>query len=145
MNNKVFKYWAAVILKDKADKILFLKKKSSWLWTIPWWKVESWEDFLTWALRELKEEAWIEKITLDFFSHSISFSKWIYWKEATFIWVMEEHHKVKVTEKDIFSDIVYFHIDEIDSYDDFEPYDYIILDMLKWKKDRYLSFDEIEI
>lgn len=141
--NEQYKYWVWIIVKNNEWKILFMKRKSNWLWTIPWWKVEHWEDVLQSAYRELREETWIDNIKLDFFTYSISYTNWIYWKESTFIWWVDSNYKEKILEEENFSEIKFFDLDEINDYSGFEKYDYIILDMLKWKQKRCYSYDDI--
>ncbi len=34
-------------------------KRFNWKLTLLWWKLEDWEDFKSWLLRELREESWI--------------------------------------------------------------------------------------
>ncbi len=52
----------SVIIKD--DKILLLKRQNTpwmnWYWWVPWWRLDEWESMTFWAMRELKEEIWIE-------------------------------------------------------------------------------------
>lgn len=145
MKDKTYKQSSAVIIKNKVWDILFLKRKSNWLWTIPWWKLEEWENSIKCAKRELKEETGIENIELDFFSHTISFTNWIYWKETTYIWEVESISKIENIEKDIFSEIRFMNINKLPKLSEIEEYDHIIIDMLKWIKERYFSFDEIEM
>lgn len=145
MKNKTYKHASAVIIKNKVWDILFLKRKSNWLWTIPWWKLEEWENSIKCAKRELKEETWIENIELDFFSHTISYTNWIYWKETTYIWEVDNISKIKNIETDIFTEIRFMNINKLPKLSEIEEYDHIIVDMLKWIKERYFSFDEIEM
>ena len=55
-----------IIIKNSNDEILFLKRKSNWLWTMPWWKVEKWESIIDWfdieELRNTKTSDWVLKI-----------------------------------------------------------------------------------
>lgn len=78
-----------IIIKNNKWEILFLKRKSNWLWTLPWWKTDEWESSIDCAYRELKEEAWIKNVELKLFSCTTSFTNNQYWKETTYIWKIE--------------------------------------------------------
>lgn len=52
----------SVIMKN--NKILLLRRENTswmdWYWWLPWWRLDIWESMTIWAIRELKEEIWIE-------------------------------------------------------------------------------------
>jgi ADP-ribose pyrophosphatase YjhB (NUDIX family) len=37
----------------------------NWYWSIPWWRLDIGESMISWAIREIKEEVWIEIIEED--------------------------------------------------------------------------------
>jgi ADP-ribose pyrophosphatase YjhB (NUDIX family) len=141
MINKKYKNSTWIIIKNKLWEVLFLKRKSNWLWSFAWWKTEEWEDSLECAKRELAEETGIKNIDLDFYTYTISFTNWIYWKETSYIWYIDNNNVAKNLETDVFSELRFFNINKIPDLSEIETYDHDLIAMLKWKMERNKSFE----
>ena len=128
-----------IIIKNKSHQVLFLKRKSSWFWTIPWWKTEEWENSLKCAIRELREETGINNLELDFYTYTSSYTNGKHWKETTYIWYINNENDVKNMEKEIFDEIKFFDLNNLPNIDQIEKYDHDIIMMLKWEKKRNLN------
>lgn len=60
---KTIRTWVYALLKFK-DKIVVIKKwrwPFTWLYDLPWWKIEYWEENIFALKRELMEEVWLNK------------------------------------------------------------------------------------
>ena len=129
-----------IIIQNKNKEILFLKRKSNWLWTLPWWKIEDWESDLDCAYRELEEETWITGIPLQIYSYNTSFTNNKHWLEAIYIWYIEDDTIIRNNEINIFEKIQFFHLENIPDLEAIEQYDHIIIEQLKGNIDRKLDY-----
>lgn len=65
------------ILIDEHKRILLIKRKYDKVsyanyWSLPSWKLDEWEDPKAWAIREVKEEVWLDfEIDRLFFEETI--------------------------------------------------------------------------
>ena len=130
-----------IIIKNTNNEILFLKKRSNWLWTLPWWKIENWESNIDWAYRELKEETWIKDVKLRLFSCTRSFTNNQYWLETTYIWYVENNVEVLNKEIDIFEWYEFFKLDQLPDLEEIEKYDHVIIGQLKGEVEIKINHD----
>ena len=77
----------SVIIKD--NKILLLKRQNtpwmnSYRW-VPGWRLDAWESMTSWAIRELKEEIWIDLDEKNILFKSIVQHKDERWERIYFI------------------------------------------------------------
>lgn len=108
------KYWAAWIIINDKKQILLLKRSDynrsfSHHWTIPWWRWKQSETPEQIAVREVKEEIWLD------FNPTILFQTWILnhpeWaiKKHLFLWNYSWEIKASPTETEWYG---WFHYDE---------------------------------
>lgn len=101
------------IIRNEDWKIL-LWMKTNWLFSFPWWKMENWEDHLSCAIRELKEETWIDSKELELFSCNFSQDKkWQYWKECSYILNVKNDINIINNEIETFKHWDFFSIEEL--------------------------------
>lgn len=130
-----------VIVKNKNNQYLILKKKKTWLWGFTWWKVKQWETHLECAIRELSEEASISWIKLELFSCTTSFHNDIHWLEKTYIWEVEDGVMPVITEIDVFSEYKFVSIEQLPPLEEFGWYAHCKVRQLKWEEKRKLTHD----
>lgn len=143
MDEIKYKKSSWVIVKNESWKFLMLKKRDTWIWSFTWWKAEEGETHLECAIRELKEEAWIENVELDFFTYSTSLTKGTQWKECTYIANINNETIHRNNEPHLFSDMKFFSLDEMPNFKFIEWYDHDLIRMLRWEKEVNKSFEEI--
>ena len=98
-----FLLWCKVLLKNQNGKYLQLWTKRShervdmmldtMRWSLPWWRIEEWEDMESATVRELKEETWLDvsKDSLKFLwtiqtTIQLDMNKpWTVWKYGLFL------------------------------------------------------------
>jgi 8-oxo-dGTP pyrophosphatase MutT (NUDIX family) len=139
MNKISYREATWIIVRNKKWEILFLKRISNRLLTIPWWKKEANETSIECAYRELEEETGIKEISLELYTYTISFTNDIYWKETTYIWEVENDIKLINKESEIFSEMKFFNLNDLPDKKFIEKYDHIIIDQLKWLVARNLE------
>lgn len=87
---------AVVSVVIKEGKILLLQRKNTpwmdWYWSIPWWRLDIWESMTSWAIRELKEEVWIEVLHEDILFRWIVQHKDDRWERIYFIINLEKFY-----------------------------------------------------
>lgn len=128
MSTKKDSTW--IIIRNEDWKILFSRKISSSLYSIPWWKFDIWETSLECALRELEEETWIKLETLEIFSHNENFHSGFDWREYIYIADVKNDIKFWNPEPHKFEWWKFLDISELD-YKEVESYEYKVLDQLK--------------
>jgi len=106
---------------------------------MPWGKTDEWESSSDCAIRELKEETWIENIELEFYTYKTSFSNWIHWQETSYIWYVNDKTKIINLEENIFSKIKFFGLDELPDFKEIEVYAHDLIRMLKWEMERNMK------
>lgn len=109
---------AVVSIIIKNEKILLLKRKNTpwmnWYWWLPWWRLDLWESMIKWAIRELKEEIWINVLDLDISYKSIIQHKNNRWERIYFIIKVDKFFwEVKNMEKDKCEEVKWFSLNNL--------------------------------
>ena len=91
-----------IILRDK--KILLIKRSDytkafPWYWTLPSWKQENNETAEENAIREVKEEVWLDFIPTKLFHNSVLENSWIEVHAHRFLW--DWSWKITIQEKEV--------------------------------------------
>ncbi len=136
MNDIKYKKSTWILILNELWELLFLKRKSNWLWTTPGGKTDEWECSFDCAVRELKEETWIKNVELKFYTYTTSFTNWIHWQETSYIWYINDETEIKNAEEDIYSEIRFFDLNELPDFKEIEWYDYDLIMMLRWEMKR---------
>ena len=106
----------SVIKKDW--KILLLKRKNTpwmnWFWGLPWWRLDKWETMTVWAIREAKEEVWIDILESNISFKSIVQHKDDRWERIYFIIKVESFSwEICNMEEDKCEEIKWFDLDNL--------------------------------
>lgn len=65
--NTLYTSHAAILSEDKSCFYWEKNVRFDGKITFFWWKLEEWEDYMEWLLRELKEETWVDFKSTQFF------------------------------------------------------------------------------
>lgn len=107
---KDYSYWIIPVYKDNNWDYRFLlinqKTFDGDFWWFPKWHAENWEDWLNAAIRELREEVWIENIKIDkenYWDINYNFeNKWIkYNKKVRYRLWFVDNKDVIIQEKEV--------------------------------------------
>lgn len=123
-----------IIVRNEDGKILYWKRKTNWLLTKPGWMLEEWETPLNWAIRELKEETWIEASNLELFSctYNTDPKRNIVVKNYCYIINVKNDIKLINNESDKFESWDFYNIEKLDN-NLIESYQVVHLKQLKWE------------
>lgn len=95
--------YAVLIYKNKAVVIKKWRWPFTWMYDLPWWKIEHWEWIIESLKRELEEEVWLKEV--DFEIEKILTAEEIRVKH-TYNWEYKDQHiigivyQVKITKDD---------------------------------------------
>jgi ADP-ribose pyrophosphatase YjhB (NUDIX family) len=100
-------YICSGIIIDELKRIFLIKRKYNAKffpnhWATPWWYVDDWESFEECAIREVKEETWLDfKITKLFIEDELVFEKeWRINKFHRYLWNYSWNIKIQEDEID---------------------------------------------
>ena len=116
MHSKLAVAVISVIIKN--NKVLLLKRKNTpwmnWYWWLVWWRLDAWETMTFWAIREAKEEVWIEIVEENIKFKSLIQHKDDRWERIYFVIQVEDFSWVaKNMEEDKCEKIEWFDLNNL--------------------------------
>ncbi len=109
---------AVITVLKRENKILLLRRKNTpwlnWYWWFPGGRLDAWESMTSWAIRELKEEVWVEITPKNINFKAVIHHKDERWERIYFIIEVENFsQKPKNIEEDKAEEIKWFNIDNL--------------------------------
>lgn len=128
---------SGIVIRNEDWKILYWKKKSNWLLTLPGWKQECWENPMNCIVRELEEETGIKGVIPELYTCNYSQNDWYKWKEHVYIIDVKNDIVFGNPEAHKFDSWEFYDLDYLDSLweDKIESHSYQVMKQLKWEKE----------